>query len=233
MLNEQASALLPPWCLLHPQLQPPLPAYPSPLLPHRSALWRRSTRRRQRRRRSRRRGASAGAAAAPPRPRRPSPTLGRSRRCCLGARRRRARARLHPILRTKSGPARLHRALEAAASARTSRPPAAPNSLRLLGPGACPAAPCACASRPAVGRSVAGDVPRLQGRAARLPAQGSEVAHLAVEQRPQRHPGRPDGALACSLSLFQSHKHLQMTKLGSLISSRPCVCAPGHSPPSG
>lgn len=40
----------------------------------------------------------------------------------------------------------------------------------------------------------AGDVPGLQGRAARLPAQGRQVAHLSVVQRPQRHPGRPDGA---------------------------------------
>ena len=42
-------------------------------------------------------------------------------------------------------------------------------------------------------RAPTGDVPRVQGRAARLPAQRREVAHLSVEQRPQRHTGRPDG----------------------------------------
>ena len=41
-----------------------------------------------------------------------------------------------------------------------------------------------------------GDVPGLQRRTARLPAQGRQVAHLAVEQRPERHPGRPGAPAA-------------------------------------
>ena len=160
----------------------------TPLLPRRSAPWRSGTRRLPRRRRSRRRGASGGAARARAPPRRPRSTWRRSRRCGGGglvgspveA------PLLHGRNRSEAGKGGSGGAV-AGAPGFAAGSWAAKGS-RFLAPSSCCHAVMRCPpARPA------GDVPGLQGRAARLPAQGRQVAHLAVVQRPQRHPGGPDG----------------------------------------